>query len=392
MVATTLNQGHRLLWLMRCSKYSVRAMYTCTAHNLDSHNVVLHDESNMSSYGDEILSPSYKVLPACCSDDDVTDDSSTSSTAVDGTPLDVEVPLRRSLSSSSVDGEFMKSQWNNEEEGSSDDGDHSDDGQLKEAMPLEELGHKPPHAGEHHRNNNSPEEHRRRSNWPEDYLIDAKHIKPAKSEKSPSRMDIRKEGNELKSSEGSPSHQRNYSKTSSKVSASSDESTSSERACLYSFEASHRGSLGISIEACGRGTIIHAVREHSPLFGLVEAGDKIVSVDGVDTRGMSTVVVAHLLGRKKGRFPKLHITVSRPPFGTAGIRTISMPKRFQKKSVGDIHLSPSDERGNVSSIDAHDSSVAELHKSTLTLENEGDDRDDNIFPFHFIGAGAQDDG
>jgi hypothetical protein len=340
----------------------------------------------MSSYGNEILSPSYNALPASCSDDNVTDDSSTSSTAVNGTPLDVEVPLRTSLISSSVDGEFVKSQWNGEEEGSSDDGDHS------EAMPLDELGHKPPHAGEHHRNNSSPEEHRRHSNWPEDYLVDAKHIQPGKREKRPSRMDLRKEGDELKSSEGGPSHQRNYSKTSSKVSASSDESTLSERACLYSFEASHRGSLGISIEACGRGTIIHAVREHSPLFGLVEAGDKIVSVDGVDTRGMSTVVVAHLLGRKKGRFPKLHITVSRPPFGTAGIRMISMPKRFQKKSVGDIHLSPPEECGNVSSIDAHDLSVAELHISTLTLENEGDDRDDNIFPFHFIGAGTQDDG
>ena len=364
------------------------SMYACLIHALDSHDIVfLHYESNMS------LSPSNKALPTSCHYN-VADDSPASSTPVKGAPLDVEVPLRRSLSSSRADSEFMNRQWDKEEEGSSDDENHSEDYQLKRAMPLDKLRCKPPREGGQQRNNSSLKKHRRHSSWPENYLADAKFSKQqGKRIKSLSRMDLRKDSDELKSSERCPSHQRNHSKTSSKASASSEECTSSEGACLYSFEASRRGSLGMSVEASRRGTIIHSVREHSPLFGLVEVGDKIVNVDGVDTRGMSTVVVAHLLGRKRGQCTKLRITVSRGPVGTApvGIRTISMPKRLRRKSFGHIHHSPPEEHCNRSAIDDRESSFPELHISTLTLENEEDERDDAPFPFHFIGAGAHDD-
>jgi orotate phosphoribosyltransferase len=131
------------------------------------------------------------------------------------------------------------------------------------------------------------------------------------------------------------------------------------------------------------------VKEHSPLFGLVKVGDEIVNVDGVDTTGMSTVVVAHLLGRKKGRCSKMRISVSRGMVGTIGIRTISMPKRYRRKSSGHIHLSPTEEHSKLSPIHDQDSSFMELH--TSTPENVPDDRDDNPFPFHFIGAGTHDD-
>lgn len=68
----------------------------------------------------------------------------------------------------------------------------------------------------------------------------------------------------------------------------------------YTFDAPNSGKLGIIIESSRNlGPTIHTVKDYSPLFGLVEAGDKIVKVDGEDTDNMSTGEVTRLLARRR---------------------------------------------------------------------------------------------
>lgn len=70
----------------------------------------------------------------------------------------------------------------------------------------------------------------------------------------------------------------------------------------YTFEAPSSGKLGIIIESNASrnsGPTIFTVKDYSPLFGMVEAGDKIVAVDGEDTSHMSTGQVTALLTRKR---------------------------------------------------------------------------------------------
>ena len=69
----------------------------------------------------------------------------------------------------------------------------------------------------------------------------------------------------------------------------------------YTFEAPSSGKLGIIIESKPSkksGPIIFTVKDYSPLFGMVQAGDKIVAVDGEDTSNMNTGQVTALLTEK----------------------------------------------------------------------------------------------
>ena len=58
------------------------------------------------------------------------------------------------------------------------------------------------------------------------------------------------------------------------------------------------GPLGIIIDSSDVGPYVHEVKPHSPLLNLVEVGDLITKVDGVDTVGKDALHLAHLISRK----------------------------------------------------------------------------------------------
>jgi hypothetical protein len=68
------------------------------------------------------------------------------------------------------------------------------------------------------------------------------------------------------------------------------------------FEASRKGQLGLVIESNrNTGPLVHAVKDYSPLFGLVKKGDKIVEVDGRKTSQSTLAEVTKLLTVRPGR-------------------------------------------------------------------------------------------
>jgi hypothetical protein len=68
------------------------------------------------------------------------------------------------------------------------------------------------------------------------------------------------------------------------------------------FEAPRKGQLGLVIEANKiTGPIVHAVKDYSPLFGLVKKGDKIVEVDGKKTIRSTLTEITRLLAVRPGR-------------------------------------------------------------------------------------------
>ena len=81
------------------------------------------------------------------------------------------------------------------------------------------------------------------------------------------------------------------------------------------FEAPSKGQLGLVIEAKPEvGPIVHAIKDYSPLFGLVKKGDKIVEVNGKDTSQSTLSEITRLLAVRPGRrgTSNLRIVVSRP--------------------------------------------------------------------------------
>lgn len=68
------------------------------------------------------------------------------------------------------------------------------------------------------------------------------------------------------------------------------------------FKAPRKGQLGLVIEAHKMtGPIVHAVKDYSPLFGLVKRGDKIVEVDGKKTIRSTLTEITRLLAVRPGR-------------------------------------------------------------------------------------------
>ena len=63
----------------------------------------------------------------------------------------------------------------------------------------------------------------------------------------------------------------------------------------YIFEAPSNGKLGIIIHK----TVVHTVKDYSPLFGMVEPGDKIVHIDDISTENMTTGEVTRVLASKR---------------------------------------------------------------------------------------------
>ena len=68
----------------------------------------------------------------------------------------------------------------------------------------------------------------------------------------------------------------------------------------YTFDAPSRGKLGLIIESSKHhGPTVHTVKDYSPLFGMVQPGDKIIMVEGHVTSRMSTGEITQLLARTR---------------------------------------------------------------------------------------------
>ena len=58
------------------------------------------------------------------------------------------------------------------------------------------------------------------------------------------------------------------------------------------------GKLGIIIDTCNMGPIVHSVKANSPLEGLIHEGDLVVGVDDEDTREWSAHYLTKLVAKK----------------------------------------------------------------------------------------------
>jgi hypothetical protein len=58
------------------------------------------------------------------------------------------------------------------------------------------------------------------------------------------------------------------------------------------------GKLSVVVDSSTNGPCVHSIRDSSPLLGLVSVGDKIVSIDSIDTTMMSAGAVTKLMARK----------------------------------------------------------------------------------------------
>lgn len=84
----------------------------------------------------------------------------------------------------------------------------------------------------------------------------------------------------------------------------------------YEFEAPRKGQLGLVIESDAlSGPVVYAVKDYSPLLGLVRQGDKIVQIDGKNTTRCTLSDMYRLLstkpGLRHGSHPNLKIVVLR---------------------------------------------------------------------------------
>jgi C-terminal processing protease CtpA/Prc len=58
------------------------------------------------------------------------------------------------------------------------------------------------------------------------------------------------------------------------------------------------GPLGIVIDTSPEGPIIHSMKTTSPLLGLINQGDLIVGLDGIDTRSMTAATLTRLMAKR----------------------------------------------------------------------------------------------
>jgi len=67
------------------------------------------------------------------------------------------------------------------------------------------------------------------------------------------------------------------------------------------------GKLGIIIDTCSEGPIVHSIKESSPLEGLIFKGDLVVAVDDEDTREWSAHFLTKLVAKKSRHVRKLSV-------------------------------------------------------------------------------------
>lgn len=344
-----------------------------------------------------LISPGHRALAAVLSGDvTVPDDSSVSSTPIKGTDMEVDLPPRRTLSSGQLADdvdveealdEFMKSQqWGQDDDTSSEE----------DVSPIHRKIKSASYDDSPTKSHRRPKD--RSSTWdkgsfPRPSIADAKTVKRGSTRKVTRGISTQSSRTSSRNSgQPSPTHRRTDSRNGSRGSHSSGDLFASDGECFYIFEASHRGYLGLAIEPCRRGTRIQAVKDHSPLFGLVEPGDRIVEIDGVETTYKTTAGVAEMLRRKKGRNKKIRLTIARTNSECGAIPALPTMTRSRSKSSGSIALrspspaNPIDYSGFSPKITDLDSSYTDMSTPTGTADEQ-----EEAVPFHYIGAAPSED-
>ena len=67
------------------------------------------------------------------------------------------------------------------------------------------------------------------------------------------------------------------------------------------------GKLGIIIDTCPEGPVVHSIKDNSPLLGLIFTGDMIVAIDDEDTTGWSAHYLTRLVAQKSKVTRKLTV-------------------------------------------------------------------------------------
>jgi len=68
------------------------------------------------------------------------------------------------------------------------------------------------------------------------------------------------------------------------------------------------GKLGVVIDTTKLGPVVYQVKDESPLQGLVFPGDRIIAIDGIDTRKMTASNITKIMARKAGLERKLTVS------------------------------------------------------------------------------------
>jgi len=68
------------------------------------------------------------------------------------------------------------------------------------------------------------------------------------------------------------------------------------------------GKLGVVIDTTRNGPVVHQVKAGSPLENVVFAGDRIIAIDDIDTRGMTASNVTKIMARKCDEPRKIKIS------------------------------------------------------------------------------------
>lgn len=58
------------------------------------------------------------------------------------------------------------------------------------------------------------------------------------------------------------------------------------------------GPIGIVVDTTKDGPAVHSLKRTSPMLGLINAGDLIIALDDVDTRGMTAATLTQLMAKK----------------------------------------------------------------------------------------------
>ena len=65
------------------------------------------------------------------------------------------------------------------------------------------------------------------------------------------------------------------------------------------------GKLGVAIDTVNGQPVVHRIKEGSPLKGMLQHKDRIVAIDGIDTRNMTAADVTHLMVKGMNRVRKI---------------------------------------------------------------------------------------
>lgn len=168
----------------------------------------------------------------------------------------------------------------------------------------------------------------------------------------------------------------------------------------YVFEAPSNGKLGIIIHK----TVVHTVKDYSPLFGMVEPGDRILQIDDIITDNMSTGEVTRVLtskrtGKNRNNCIRLRILSSTEKKGlkTSDEESIVVPAAFVKKAKQvtintDAPVSTfiyTNRTGSSEDDEVDDNSHLTSEQSTPQHSDLGDDDGNGDAGFHLLGACAR---